>query len=184
MATERTAPGPSGLPGIGVLPALARDPVGFCTDAMRRHDDLVRLDLGFTSAYLVTLPEHIQHVLVDHEENYWKGKIFNRARFLFGNGLVLNEGAPWRRQRRRMQPAFQHRRIEGLIPLMTDVIQRKLDRWDEVRASGQPFEMNHEMMTFTLEIVARTMFSLSVSDEQLAELARSFNTALHHMSLR
>ncbi len=151
---------------------------------MRCYDDLVRLDLGFASAYLVTLPEHIQHVLVDNVDNYWKGAIFNRARFLFGNGLVLNEGQPWRRQRRLMQPAFQHRRIESLIPLMADVIRRKLDRWETVRASGQPMEMNHEMMTFTLEIVARTMFSLSVTEEQLAELARSFDVALKHMSLR
>jgi cytochrome P450 len=36
--------------------------------------------------------------------------------------LVLNEPAPWRHQRRLMQPAFQHRRIESLIPLMADVV--------------------------------------------------------------
>jgi cytochrome P450 len=178
--STKTAPGPKGYPGIGVVPHLARDPIGYCTETMRHHDDLVRLDLGFASAYLVTLPEHIQHVLVDREENYWKGKIFNRARFLFGNGLVLNEGKPWRRQRRLMQPAFQHRRIEGLIPIMAEVIQRKLDLWQ----AGRPMEMNHEMMTFTLEIVAKTMFSLSVTPEQLAELARSFDIALRHMSLR
>lgn len=176
----RPAPGPRGYPGVGVVPLLARDPIGYCTEAMKAYDDLVRLDLGFASAYLVTLPEHIQHVLVDNQENYWKGRIFNRARFLFGNGLVLNEGAPWRHQRRLMQPAFQHKRIESLIPLMAGVIRKKLERWDERR----PLEMNHEMMTFTLEIVARTMFSLSVTDGQLAEFARSFDAALKHMSLR
>lgn len=176
----RPAPGPKGYPGVGVLPRLARDPIAFCTEAMRTYDDLVRLDLGFASAYLVTLPEHVQHVLVDNQENFWKGRIFNRARFLFGNGLVLNEGAPWRHQRRLMQPAFQHKRIESLIPLMAGVIRRKLERWEE----GGLLEMNHEMMTFTLEIVAKTMFSLSVTDAQLAEFARSFDTALRHMSLR
>jgi cytochrome P450 len=177
---SKPVPGPKGYPGVGVVPSLARDPIAFCTAAMREHDDLVRLDLGFASAYLVTLPEHLQHVLVDNQENYWKGKIFNRARFLFGNGLVLNEGAPWRHQRRLMQPAFQHKRIESLIPLMAGVIRRKLERWEE----GGLLEMNHQMMTFTLEIVAKTMFSLSVTDAQLAQFARSFDTALKHMSLR
>lgn len=180
LMTGKTAPAPKGYPGVGVVPHLAKDPIGYCTEAMRRYDDLIRLDLGFASAYLVTLPEHIQHVLVDNQDNYWKGKIFNRARFLFGNGLVLNEGAPWRRQRRLMQPAFQHKRIESLIPLMADVIRRKLERWEGVRR----LEMNHEMMTFTLEIVAKTLFSLSVTDAQLAEFARSFDAALKHMSLR
>jgi cytochrome P450 len=51
-----------------------------------------------------------------------------------------------------MQPAFQHKRIESLIPLMAGVIRRKLERWEE----GNLLEMNHEMMTFTLEIVAKT----------------------------
>src|SRR3954470_19515654 len=140
----KLAPGSRGYPGVGVAPRLARDPAGYCTAVMREHDDLVRLDLGFASVYLVTLPEHIQQVLVDNQDNYWKGKLFNRARFFFGNGLVLNEGAPWRRQRRLMQPAFQHQRIEALLPLMAGVIRRKLDRWEEVRASGRALEMSHE----------------------------------------
>ena len=49
---QLTAPGPRGYPGVGVLPRLARDPIAFCTAAMREHDDLVRLDLGFAAAYL------------------------------------------------------------------------------------------------------------------------------------
>jgi cytochrome P450 len=163
---------------------MIRDPARFCTEAMLEFDDLVRLDLGFTSIYLVTLPNHVRHVLVANDENYWKGKLFARARFLFGNGLVLNEGESWRRQRRLMQPAFAHRRVAGLVPLMAEVIEQRLAGWEAAREAGRPLDMGREMMSLTLRIIAKTMFSLSINDRQLDEMARAFNTALEHMTLR
>jgi len=40
------------------------------------------------------------------------------------------------------------------------------------------------MMTLTLRIIAKTMFSLSINDGELTQMARAFNTALEHMTLR
>ena len=183
-AVRRDPPGPRGYPLIGVLPRLARDPARYCTEAMLEFDDLVRLNLGFASIYLVTHPDHVHQVLVTDHENYWKGKLFGRARFLFGNGLVLNEGESWRRQRRLMQPAFAHRRIATLIPLMSEVVDQRLATWEAASAAGTPIDIGKEMMSLTLRIISRTMFSLSVSDEELDVMARAFNTALEHMTLR
>ncbi|HEY0512207.1 MAG TPA: cytochrome P450 [Thermoanaerobaculia bacterium] len=188
VASKRHAgtrpPGPKGYPLVGVLPKLVRDPAGFCTAAMLEFNDLVRLNLGFASIYLVTLPDHIHHVLVDNHENYWKGKLFARARFLFGKGLVLNEGESWRHQRHLMQPAFAHRRVASLVPLMADVVEQRLAGWEAASLAGRPINMGKEMMSLTLRIITKTMFSLSITDGQLTEMARAFNTALHHMTLR
>jgi cytochrome P450 len=181
---NRLPPGPRGLPVLGVLPQMVRDPARFCTEAMLEFNDVVRLNVGFASIYLVTLPEHVHHVLVDHDENYWKGTLFNRARFLFGQGLVLNEGQSWRRQRRLMQPAFTHRRIASLIPIMSDVVEQRLAAWEAACVAGQPLNVGKEMMFLTLRIIAKTMFSLSISDSELERMARAFNTALEHMTLR
>lgn len=163
---------------------MVRDPAGFCTEAMLEFDGLIRLNLGFTSIYLVTLPDHVHHVLVDNQENYWKGTLFKRAEFLFGRGLVLNEGESWRHQRRLMQPAFAHRRIASLIPLMAEVVEQRLAGWEAASAAGSPLEVGREMMSLTLRIIAKTMFGLSINDDELDVLARSFNTALHHMTQR
>ncbi len=181
---RKLPPGPRGLPVIGVLPQMVRDPAGFCTRTMLEFNDLVRLNVGFASIYLVTMPEHVRHVLVDHDENYWKGTLFNRARFLFGQGLVLNEGQSWRRQRRLMQPAFAHRRIASLIPIMSEVVEQRLAAWEAACAAGRPLNVGKEMMFLTLRIIAKTMFSLSISDSELDRMARAFNTALEHMTLR
>lgn len=181
---SRLPPGPRGVPLVGVLPQMVRDPAGFCTRTMLELNDLARLNVGFASIYLVTLPDHVRHVLVDNHENYWKGTLFNRARFLFGQGLVLNEGESWRRQRRLMQPAFAHRRIASLVPIMAEVVEQRLAGWEAASGAGRPLEIGKEMMSLTLRIIAKTMFSLSISDQELERMARAFNTALEHMTLR
>ena len=45
-----------------------------------------------------------------------------------GNGLLLNEGESWLRQRRLIQPAFSKPRVESYAPAMAECTQRMLDR--------------------------------------------------------
>jgi len=177
-------PSPHGYPLVGALPRMLPNAPRFCTRMMLEYNDLVRLDLGFGSIYLVTMPDHIQHVMVANHDNYWKGDVFERTRFLFGNGLVVNEGESWRRQRHLMQPAFAHRRIAGLIPIMASVVQQRLAAWEAPSAAGQPLEIGREMMSLTLGIIVKTMFSLSIDEQELAVMSRCFNTALEQITIR
>jgi cytochrome P450 len=177
-------PHPHEYPLVGALPSLLANPVRFCTRMMIEHDDLVCLDLGLATLYLVTLPEHIHHVLVENQENYWKGDVFERTRFLFGNGLVVNEGESWRRQRRLMQPAFAHRRVASLVPVMVDVVERRLAGWEAVSAAGEALDVSKEMMSLTLGIIVKTMFSLSIDARELAVMAECFSTALEQITIR
>jgi cytochrome P450 len=177
-------PHPHEYPLVGALPSMLANPVRFCTRMMLEHNDLVCLDLGFGTVYLVTLPEHNHHVLVENHDNYWKGDVFERTRFLFGNGLVVNEGESWRRQRRLMQPAFAHRRIAALVPVMTDVVEKRLAGWDAVSDAGEPFDISQEMMAMTLGIIVKTMFSLSIDARELEVMSQCFSTALEQITLR
>src|SRR5947199_4943846 len=160
-------PSPHGYPLVGAVPRMLPNAPRFCTRMMLEYNDLVRLDLGFGSIYLVTMPDHIQHVMVANHDNYWKGDVFERTRFLFGNGLVVNEGESWRRQRRLMQPAFAHRRVASLVPVMVDVVERRLAEWEAQSEAGQPFDISQEMMSMTLGIIVKTMFSLSIDAREL-----------------
>jgi cytochrome P450 len=121
---------------------------------------------------------------VENNRNYWKGRAFNRASFVFGRGLVMNEGESWLHQRRLMSPGFSHARVLGLVPIMADVVRRKADAWQAHARAGRPVEMVHEMMTVTLEIIARTMFSRGVTDDDVRRIAGAFGTLLRHISLR
>jgi cytochrome P450 len=174
-----------GRPLVGVLPDLLRDGPGLCVRAMHANPGSVaRLRAGPASLYAVYHPDHVQQVMVENNRNYWKGPAFNRAAFFFGRGLVMNEGESWLHQRRLMSPAFSHARVAGLVPIMADVVRRKGDSWDAAARAGRPVEMVHEMMTITLEVIARTMFSTGVSDDDVRRMADAFGVILKHISLR
>lgn len=180
----REAPVVRGLPLLGVLPRLVRAGPDLLVEAMETAGPVARLRVGPGSIYLVTHPDGVGRVLVENNRNYWKGRAFNRAGFVFGRGLVLNDGDSWLHQRRLMSPAFAHARVGTLVPIMASVVERKMERWREAARAGRPLEMVHEMMTVTLEVMARTMFSLSVTDADVARLARDFEVALGHLSVR
>jgi cytochrome P450 len=72
--------------------------------------------------YLLTEPDHVGHVLVHRNRNHWKGRLFNRADFLFGRGLVLADGQEWQRQRRLMQPAFAQERVVRLVSTLVGTV--------------------------------------------------------------
>jgi enediyne biosynthesis protein E7 len=174
-----------GRPLVGVLPDLLRDGPGLCVRAMHAsRRSVARLRVGSASLYAVYHPDHVQRVMVENNRNYWKGPAFNRASFLFGRGLVMNEGESWLHQRRLMSPAFSHARVLGLVPIMADVVARKADAWQAHARAGRPVEMVREMMTVTLEIIARTMFSRGVSDDDVRRMAAAFGIVLRHISLR
>lgn len=56
-------PGPRGLPFLGVLPGLRRDPLGTLIRAARDYGDVVALPAGPRRVYLVSHPDHVRRVL-------------------------------------------------------------------------------------------------------------------------
>jgi cytochrome P450 len=174
-----------GRPLVGVLPELVRDGPALCVRAMRAAPrSVAALRVGPAWLYAVSHPDHVQHVLVENNRNYWKGKAFNRASFLFGRGLVLNDGDSWLHQRRLMSPGFSHGAVRGLVPIIADVVRRRAERWQAHARAGEPVEMVREMMNITLETIARTMFSRGVSDGDVQRMAEAFGVVLPHVSLR
>jgi cytochrome P450 len=169
-----------------VLPQLVRDPAALCVRAQAAYGYVARLPVLWGSVYLLTHPDHIEHVLVRRNRNHWKGRLFNRADFLFGNGLVLADGEDWQRQRRLMQPAFGHDRVARLVPTLTDVVDRRANAW-QARVDGNgdaTVDMDVEMMSLTLDLICHAMFSLSMTDAELDDIARAFGTVLNHLGLR
>ena len=96
-------------PRTGLL-EFARDPLQATLAAAQAPGagDVVRLH--FNGFYLISHPDHLQHVLQDGRHNYWRGRVAHRrSGGFFGNSLFFRDGESWRRQRRRMTPAFSPR---------------------------------------------------------------------------
>lgn len=178
MVQEHTGiPGPKGYPLIGSLPRFRREPLSTLVNAQREWGDVVRMDLGLERFYLLSHPEHVEHVLQGNAKGYVKG--YDKVRVLLGNGLVMNEGESWLRQRRLMQPAFHRERLAGFAKTMVEETERMLERW-ECPASEEPaLNVAREMTLLTQRIIVRTMFGFhDVGEERGERIAGAFDTAL------
>jgi cytochrome P450 len=185
MAACETAVAVKGRPLVGVLPELLRHPAEYCRRVALEHGGaLLRLNLGAGSAYLATRPEHVEHILSTNIDNYWKGRIFNRIRFVFGEGLLLSEGAEWSRQRRLLQPAFNARRVRSMIPRFCDLIARRLATWESARLRDRPLNIAEEMRVITMRVGAAAMFSKDVSDPLSDSIAAAFEVLLKNAPMR
>lgn len=142
----------------------------------------MRVDLGPQSFYLLSHPDHVRRVLQENAGNYMKGYA-RAARTLLGNGLVLNEGEPWLRQRRMMQPAFHRRHLAGFAETMAEETEKMLERWDALASEGRPFDAAREMKDLTRRIVVRTMFGTAVGTEG-AKIGQAFDDVIAGIEIR
>src|SRR6266542_1425983 len=171
------------MPLLGLLPQLARDPLGTCMRARERYGDVLRLPVLNGSVSLLAHPDHVERVLVSRNANHWKGRLFGRADFLCGNGLVLNDGDSWHRQRRIMQPGFHNDRLQAVVGAMLEVVCDQAGRWRRAQRDNRILEIESEMTTLTLDLMATAMLGVRLSQHDLEITGRAFGVVLHHIGL-
>ncbi|MFI2433573.1 cytochrome P450 [Streptomyces sp. NPDC018693] len=179
-AAGATAPvAPGRLPVLGHSLQLWRRPIAFL-QSLRAVGDVVRVDVGTWPLHFLTHAELVHTVLVDEAQHIGRGRIFERMRPLFGNGLATVDGAFHRRQRRMMQPAFHRSHI-------TDHAERMCRQADELAASwtpGRQIAVDLELRRFALSSIADMIFSGDVGQRAVEEVHRSFPIILEDMLVR
>ena len=108
---------------------------------------------------LINDPDAVKAILVKNHENYKKGPGFERVKMLLGNGIIVSDGAFWRKQRRMIQPAFSRKCIDGLAKKMQKANQDWLLSWEKKADSGELLNLTGEMSELSLEIILRCLFS-------------------------
>ncbi len=170
-----------GLPLVGNLPQFQRRPLATLLRVAREGGDVARIDLASERFYLLSHPEHVRHVLQENPRNHVKG--YDKVAVLLGNGLVMNEGSSWRRQRRLMQPAFHRRRLAGFAEVMVGETAEMLDGWEAQASAEKSLDVAMEMTLLTQRIIVKTMFGADVAEEG-ERIARAFGTALRGIDTR
>jgi cytochrome P450 len=167
-------PGPWPFPRLGISPAnvlaFRRDPPGFLLGLAARYGDLVHLQGGANSFYILNHPDYVEEVLVTRHRNFVKGPAVQATRAILGNGLLTSEGDYHLRQRRLIQPIFHRQRIDGYGQDMVVYAARLGDRWQ----TGARVDVAAEMTALTLSIVGKTLFGTDVEAE-----AQTVGQAMH-----
>ena len=150
-------PGPRGVPILGMLPAVRRDPTGVFMRAAHRFGDVVYFKIGPRRGYLISNPADVRHVLQDNARNYHKSPLYEKLRLSLGNGLLTSEDDFWLRQRRIAQPAFHRQRVAALAGVMAQAARETADHWQTIAADGRAVDVADEMMRFTRTVVLRAL---------------------------
>jgi len=114
--------------------------------------------------FVLSRPEHAEHVLATNQDNYVKAFTYRPLRALVGNGLLTSEGEMWRKHRRLIQPVFSRRDVTGFGPQMTAPARRLARRWAGL-ADGSLVDVAREMSALTLEIVGLALFGADLTDD-------------------
>jgi cytochrome P450 len=126
--------------------------------------DIITQRILWRRMFILNEPSAIRYVLLDNAANYTKSEVGRRLLEPgLGRGLLTSEGETWRRHRRIMAPAFDPRSVTGYAPIMTEVTQGLLAKWDALPDRSE-VDAAAAMMHVTLHIISKAMFS-SDSDE-------------------
>ena len=172
------APGPAGSFALGVLPALRRDPLRFVVKAARAYGDVVRFRLGPKNLFLLNHPSLVEHVLLGNAQNYRKSQFYERLKPLFGEGLIVSEGAEWRSQRSAAAPAFCTESLKRIAGQCTELTSQLLDRLEACAAAGTPVDVSVEMMRLTLGVVLAGLFTTRLNERDGDELFHAITVVL------
>lgn len=160
---------PGSLPVLGHALQLWRRPIAFL-ESLRAHGDVVRVDVATWPVHVLTSPDLIQTILVGDAKSFGRGRVFDRLRPLFGNGLPLTDGDFHRKQRRLLQPAFHRNHITAYAEMMCRLADEMSTSWN----AGQKISVTTEMRRFALSSVAAMIFRGDLARSAVEEVHRSF----------
>lgn len=155
------APGPSGLERLRMARAfLSRRgvPSAYLRQLVAAYGDVVRLQLGGRTLYVVAHPDLAQEVLMKRYQEFHKpsaagGPPRQLSRFL-GNGVLTADHEEWRPQRRLIQPLMRATHIRSYADTMTRQTEALTNTW----RGGETRDVHADMNRLTMWIIAETMF--------------------------
>jgi cytochrome P450 len=150
----------SPLLGIDHLWSIRRDQLRFYADMRRKHGDTVRLRLGPYRSWLLFDPSDIETVLVGRAPAFIRFRKLTKVIAQWnGDSLIVAEGQRWRDRRRKVQPAFQTRRIRDYARTAADHAERLCARFDASIVEGSVTTDTDALMArLTLDIATGTLF--------------------------
>lgn len=170
----REAPGPGPLQTLHDVWALRADPMWPMVQRVREFGDVTRARIPGLQIYTIYRVEHVERVLVSHQDNYVKGPEYELLKPSIGQGLVASSGPLWRRQRSLIQPLFAKRHLEPFAVHMVAAGQHMLDGWE----GRSELDVSREMMALALDVVGRALFGEDLSGERTRLVERVMTAAL------
>lgn len=164
--------GPRGNVLFGVYRDIVKDPFAFLKENFETYPGISRFRIVHASIVHVWHPPFIKHILQTKFDDYGLAVDRKAMKLLFRKGLLTNDGASWRQQRKLVQPAFHKDRLAFLLPKIVAAVGERMSRWQGFQTRREAFDVYAEMKDLTNDIIARTLLGSETFPEaaELGEL--------------
>jgi cytochrome P450 len=149
------------VPLAGHRPAVAVRRLAFF-EQVRAEGPVLRLRMGRTPTFLINDHAMAREILSENGDTFARGRFFSKVRPLVGNGLGSSDGAFHMRQRRMVQPMFNHAHPGYDVDALLAVIKAHVAAWQP----GTVLDLAREMDTLANDMINTALFSApEVADE-------------------
>jgi cytochrome P450 len=168
MESTATSPPPQTPPKskghwlLGDTMELVKSPLAYVIKRQKQLGNLFEVHSVSHKVMFATHPEVAKHLLVDNNKAYYKSFDYQILKMVLGEGLISSDGNFWLKQRRLAQPAFHKKRLDMMFNTMLEETVQLCKRLDEMQKNNQTFNLNHELTTITINIVAKTLFGSQI----------------------
>ena len=147
--------------------AITKDPIGHHRVFYEKYGDTFTILQLKNPVVLSREVEVAQHILKKNHKNYHKSpyQSKNLSEYI-GNGLLTANGAYWLKQRRLIQPAFHRERLERLLTIIAETVEKQLT----VLPSNKTLEVLPLMSALAFDVVAKSLFQVTTIDQKMEEL--------------
>jgi cytochrome P450 len=167
---DAAPPGPTGLfASFQLVPKLRANLLGYFEDLAKQYGDVVSYSLAGMRILQLNHPDPAIEVLSTKNAAFQKPANLKKVLGQWnGNGLVVNEGPSWVRQRRLVNPAFKPQEVARHAEAIVRRTDRMIDGW----TSGQEVDVSQDLARLTLGVVAEALFGAEVDHLTDAFIAR------------
>jgi len=183
MATNKKLPVVSDHWLFKCLKSLPGDPLGFVIRKTEEHGNFFIADVLLFKAYVTCSPAVLQHILQTNHRNYIRDRAFKELGLALGNGLLVNDGESWKKQRKLAQPAFYKKRLEGMVNIMVDEGVKFCDSLEPFKGKDKPIDLLTRMMEITSTIALKTLLGGDLQHEH-ERVEQNITFAQHHIITR
>src|SRR5579863_5330227 len=117
--------------------------------------DIFKASMYGGTVYAIRNIEFAHHVMVENWQNYVKGQAIKRVALLLGSGLMVSKGDLWKRQRRMIQPTFNHESIGRWARMIAAVNTKLLGNWQLAAQRNESVNVTRDVSSMALEVVLR-----------------------------
>ena len=144
---------------------VRKNPIPYHKKYFDKLGDSFSVRIGKTKHLILSRDnDFAQYILQKNHKNYHKSQLQTvyLSKYL-GKGLLTVDGEFWLKQRRLIQPAFHKQKMNQLVINMEQIIASELNGLIEEK----PVDLFPVMSQLAFNVVAKSLFHLSISDEKL-----------------